>query len=86
MSTREHVAAGDAARAPYPEHLRAQVEATSPALRFAREPAAAGLEEAMRYSLLAGGKRIRPVLALATARARRAASRAACCRSPPRSS
>ena len=34
-----------------------------------REPAAAGLEEAMRYSLLAGGKRIRPVLALATARA-----------------
>jgi geranylgeranyl diphosphate synthase type II len=32
-------------------------------------PAAAGLEEAMRYSLLAGGKRIRPVLALATAAA-----------------
>jgi len=32
-------------------------------------PAAAGIEEAMRYSLLAGGKRIRPVLALATARA-----------------
>jgi geranylgeranyl diphosphate synthase type II len=29
----------------------------------------AGLEEAMRYSLLAGGKRIRPVLALATAEA-----------------
>ena len=39
-----------------------------------------GLEEAMRYSLLAGGKRIRPVLALATARAlgRDAAER--CCR------
>src|SRR5918999_2464496 len=36
---------------------------------FTREPAAAGLEEAMRYSLLAGGKRIRPVLALATAEA-----------------
>ena len=33
----------------------------------------------MRYSLLAGGKRIRPVLALATARARRAASRPTCC-------
>jgi geranylgeranyl diphosphate synthase type II len=32
-------------------------------------PQTAGLEEAMRYSLLAGGKRIRPVLALATARA-----------------
>jgi geranylgeranyl diphosphate synthase type II len=30
---------------------------------------AEGLEEAMRYSLLAGGKRIRPVLTLATARA-----------------
>jgi geranylgeranyl diphosphate synthase type II len=29
----------------------------------------AGLEEAMRYSLLAGGKRIRPVLAMATAEA-----------------
>ena len=38
-------------------------------LRFSPEPATAGLEEAMRYSLLAGGKRIRPVLALATARA-----------------
>ncbi|HEY5318005.1 MAG TPA: farnesyl diphosphate synthase [Solirubrobacteraceae bacterium] len=38
-------------------------------LRFASEPASAGLEEAMRYSLLAGGKRIRPVLALATASA-----------------
>ena len=53
----------------YPDHLRAEVEAYLAALRFAREPAAAGLEEAMRYSLLAGGKRIRPVLALATARA-----------------
>jgi geranylgeranyl diphosphate synthase, type II len=69
VSTREHVAAGGAARAPYPEHLRAQVEEHLAALRFAREPATAGLEEAMRYSLLAGGKRIRPVLALATARA-----------------
>jgi geranylgeranyl diphosphate synthase, type II len=53
----------------YPEALRAQVEAYLGGLRFAAEPAAAGLEEAMRYSLLAGGKRIRPVLALATARA-----------------
>ncbi len=34
-----------------------------------RRGAHGGLEEAMRYSLLAGGKRIRPVLALATARA-----------------
>jgi geranylgeranyl diphosphate synthase type II len=37
-------------------------------LRFSRIPPTEGLEEAMRYSLLAGGKRIRPVLALATAR------------------
>jgi geranylgeranyl diphosphate synthase, type II len=37
-------------------------------MRFAEEPLTQGLEEAMRYSLLAGGKRIRPVLALATAR------------------
>jgi geranylgeranyl diphosphate synthase type II len=44
------------------------VEARLETLRFGREPAVAGLEEAMRYSLLAGGKRIRPVLALATAR------------------
>jgi len=53
----------------YPEHLREEVEAYLAMMRFADEPAAAGLEEAMRYSLLAGGKRIRPVLALATARA-----------------
>jgi geranylgeranyl diphosphate synthase type II len=37
-------------------------------LRFSDAPATSGLDEAMRYSLLAGGKRIRPVLALATAR------------------
>ena len=37
----------------------------------------------MRYSLMAGGKRIRPVLALATARALGARPRR-CCRSPPR--
>jgi geranylgeranyl diphosphate synthase, type II len=53
----------------YPDHLREEVEAYLAGLRFADEPAAAGLEEAMRYSLLAGGKRIRPVLALATAKA-----------------
>ena len=57
------------ARAVYPEQLREQVEAYLADLRFAEEPAAQGLEEAMRYSLLAGGKRIRPVLALATAKA-----------------
>jgi geranylgeranyl diphosphate synthase, type II len=57
-------AAGSAAL--YPEHLRSTVEDYLATLRFAADPEAAGLEEAMRYSLLAGGKRIRPVLALAT--------------------
>src|SRR5256885_15996364 len=55
----------------YPDELREQVEAYLARLRFPAPsaPRTAGLEEAMRYSLLAGGKRIRPVLALATARA-----------------
>jgi geranylgeranyl diphosphate synthase type II len=53
----------------YPEDLRALVDAELEGLRFASTPATAGLEEAMLYSLLAGGKRVRPVLALATARA-----------------
>ncbi len=54
----------------YPEHLREEVDAYLAELRFpSRAPRTAGLEEAMRYSLLAGGKRIRPVLALATAKA-----------------
>jgi geranylgeranyl diphosphate synthase type II len=54
----------------YPDHLRSQVDVYLDTLRFpSRAPRTAGLEEAMRYSLLAGGKRIRPVLALATARA-----------------
>jgi geranylgeranyl diphosphate synthase type II len=56
-------------RPAYPEHLRADVERHLEAIRFSAEFATAGLEEAMRYSLLAGGKRIRPVLALATAAA-----------------
>jgi geranylgeranyl diphosphate synthase type II len=53
----------------YPEHLREEVERYLEAMRFSEEALTAGLEEAMRYSLLAGGKRIRPVLALASARA-----------------
>jgi geranylgeranyl diphosphate synthase type II len=53
----------------YPDHLRDLAEGHLAGLRFVREPAAGGLDEAMRYSLLAGGKRIRPVLALATAAA-----------------
>src|SRR4051794_30167770 len=54
----------------YPDALRARVERHLESLRFmSSSPRTAGLEEAMRYSLLAGGKRIRPVLAMATARA-----------------
>ena len=52
----------------YPEDLRELVDDYLERLRFSSDPTTAGLEEAMRYSLLAGGKRIRPVLALATAR------------------
>jgi geranylgeranyl diphosphate synthase type II len=52
----------------YPEDLRELVDSYLEGLRFSHSPATAGLEEAMRYSLLAGGKRTRPVLALATAR------------------
>jgi geranylgeranyl diphosphate synthase, type II len=51
----------------YPEHLRVAIEDYLVSLRFDVDPESAGLEEAMRYSLLAGGKRIRPVLAQATA-------------------
>ena len=58
----------------YPEHLRALVDEYLEALDFAsldpdEADDAEGTErliEAMRHSLLAGGKRIRPVLALAT--------------------
>src|ERR1700753_1951223 len=51
----------------FPEHLRDDVERYLEQVRFSDEIATTGLEEAVRYSLLAGGKRIRPVLALATA-------------------
>jgi len=53
----------------YPEDLRALVDGALEELDFSATAPTAGLEEAMRYSLLAGGKRVRPVLALATARA-----------------
>jgi geranylgeranyl diphosphate synthase type II len=52
----------------YPDDLRELVENYLTGLRFSATPETEGLDEAMRYSLLAGGKRIRPVLALATAR------------------
>jgi geranylgeranyl diphosphate synthase type II len=51
----------------YPDYLRDQVDRYLEGLQFITDPAAEGLEQAMRYSLLAGGKRIRPVLSLATA-------------------
>ena len=53
----------------YPDHLRTDIETYLEGLRFSEERGTDGLEEAMRYSLLAGGKRIRPVLALATSHA-----------------
>ena len=52
----------------YPDELQRLVEDYLQGLRFAATTATAGLDDAMRYSLLAGGKRIRPVLCLATAR------------------
>jgi geranylgeranyl diphosphate synthase, type II len=55
--------------AAYPVDLQEKVDGYLESLRFAEEPGTTRLEEAMRYSLLAGGKRIRPVLALATAEA-----------------
>jgi geranylgeranyl diphosphate synthase type II len=53
----------------YPDDLRELVEDYLGGLSFSELAATAELDQAMRYSLLAGGKRIRPVLCLATARA-----------------
>lgn len=50
----------------YPNHLAALVDDYLKALQFGEAAEAVPLTEAMRYSLLAGGKRIRPVLCLAT--------------------
>jgi geranylgeranyl diphosphate synthase, type II len=73
LSQGESVLAGTARsreEAPaYPVELQEKVDAYLEGLRFSVEPGTARLEEAMRYSLLAGGKRIRPVLTLATAEA-----------------
>ncbi|MFN8112363.1 MAG: farnesyl diphosphate synthase [Solirubrobacterales bacterium] len=55
--------------ADYPDDLQRLVEERLGQLAYSPRPETAGLEEAMRYSLLAGGKRIRPVLCLATGRA-----------------
>ena len=52
----------------YPEDLREQVDAYLSTISFGVSDSVAGLSEAMRYSLTAPAKRIRPVLALATGR------------------
>ena len=54
--------------ADYPDELRELVDDYLAGLEFGDDAATAGLSEAMRYSLLAGGKRVRPVLCLAAAR------------------
>ena len=73
MREREPAATELGAEAPatvaFPDYLRAEIDSYLQELRFSSEMSVSGLEEAMRYSLLAGGKRIRPVLALATATA-----------------
>ena len=56
-------------RSAYPDDLRELADDYLASLSFSAGPETDGLDAAMRYSLLAGGKRIRPVLALATARA-----------------
>jgi len=57
------------AGAAYPTDLQQRVDSYLGQLDLADGPGTDRLAEAMRYSLLAGGKRIRPVLALATAEA-----------------
>ena len=54
----------------YPLHLQRLVEEYLEGLDFGADRRAARLVEAMRYSLLAGGKRIRPVLTLAVVESR----------------
>jgi geranylgeranyl diphosphate synthase type II len=53
----------------YPDELRLLIDRELARLAFGDDPTTNGLREAMRYSVLAGGKRVRPVLALATAHA-----------------
>jgi geranylgeranyl diphosphate synthase, type II len=48
------------------EH-RVRFEAYLEGLRFSDEPLLSGLVEAMRYSMLGGGKRVRPTLCMETA-------------------
>ena len=68
-SISDQAAQDAAAETEFPDHLRLEVERYLAALMFTADSTIDGLQDAMRYSLLAGGKRIRPVLALATASA-----------------
>ena len=88
-SDREHARARQrrrARRGGLPRPPARAVEDYLGGLRFAREPAAAGLEEAMRYSLLAGRQADPARCSRSPRRGRSGASHATCCRSPPRSS
>lgn len=49
------------------ENHRRTFEAYLEGLRFTEDPELFGLEEAMRYSMLGGGKRVRPTLCMETA-------------------
>jgi geranylgeranyl diphosphate synthase type II len=70
MPSATSLTAVEASAAPgLPDDLTLLVDDYLAQLRFAREPGVTGLQEAMLHSLLAPGKRVRPVLALATARA-----------------
>jgi geranylgeranyl diphosphate synthase type II len=60
---------GPSADVAYPTDLQRRVDDYLAGLTLGGVAGTDGLAEAMRYSLLAGGKRIRPVLALATAEA-----------------
>ena len=73
-----------AAASGYPDDLRGLVE-EFPRPRVLDGAGDRRLDEAMRYSLLAGGKRVRPVLTLATARSWMRI-RLRSCRLPERSS
>lgn len=53
----------------YPDHLAQLVNGYLAGLQYGEVPAVSPLAEAMNYSLLAGGKRIRPVLVMATGEA-----------------
>ena len=59
-------ASGTRSQLRWEEHRRT-FEGYLRGLRFTPEPRLAGLEEAMRYSMLAGGKRVRPTLCMEVA-------------------